>query len=45
VMTAGDQVAAQQAPQMPVGPEMMPPQGMPPEGMPPQGMPPQEGMQ
>ena len=48
VMTAGDQVAAQQAPQMPVGPEMMPPQGMPPQGMPPQGMPPQgmppEGM-
>ena len=40
VMTAGDQIAAQQAPQMPVGPEMMPPQGMPPEGMPPQGMPP-----
>jgi hypothetical protein len=44
VMTAGDQVAAQQAPQMPVGPEMMPPQGMPPQGMPPQGMPPQGGM-
>ena len=43
VMTAGDQIAAQQAPQMPVGPEMMPPQGMPPQGMPPQGMP-QEGM-